>query len=72
MKNILIIQGGGRPNGNTAQLVEHFARGAKEAGHTVEVISLRKQEVKLHGMQRLSVWKALRTEGQLQRACSQN
>ena len=46
MKNILIIQGGGRPNGNTAQLVEHFARGAKEAGHTVEVISLRKQEVK--------------------------
>ncbi len=24
MKNILIIQGGGRPNGNTAQLVEHF------------------------------------------------
>ena len=38
MKNILIIQGGGRPNGNTAQLVEHFARGAKEAGHTVEVI----------------------------------
>ena len=71
MKNILIIQGGGRPNGNTAQLVEHFARGAKEAGHTVEVISLRKQGSKgLHGMQRLSVWKALRTEGQLQRACS--
>jgi multimeric flavodoxin WrbA len=46
MKNILIVQGGGRPNGNTAQLVEHFVRGAKEAGHTVEVISLRKYEVK--------------------------
>lgn len=29
MKNILIVQGGGRPNGNTAQLVEHFVRGAK-------------------------------------------
>lgn len=46
MKNILIVQGGGRPNGNTAQLVEHFVRGAKEASHTVEVISLRKYEVK--------------------------
>ena len=33
MKNILIIQGGGRPKGNTAQLVEHFIKGAEEAGH---------------------------------------
>lgn len=46
MKKILIIQGGGRPKGNTAQLVEHFAAGARESGHTVEIISLLKNEVK--------------------------
>ncbi len=36
MKNILIVQGGGRPKGNTAQLVEHFIKGAEEAGHKTE------------------------------------
>ena len=36
MKHILIVQGGGRPRGNTAQLVEHFAQGARDAGHQVE------------------------------------
>lgn len=46
MKKILIIQGGGRPKGNTAQLVSHFAKGAEEAGHEVEIISLVKNEVK--------------------------
>ena len=46
MKNILVIQGGGRPRGNTAQLIESFAGGAKEGGNTVEVISLIKNEVK--------------------------
>ncbi len=46
MKQILVVQGGGRPRGNTAQLVEAFARGASDAGHQVEVISLLKQEVK--------------------------
>lgn len=46
MKKILIIQGGGRPKGNTAQLVESFQRGAEEAGHNVEVISLLRNEVK--------------------------
>lgn len=46
MKKILIIQGGGRPKGNTAQLVESFQRGAVEAGHSVEVISLLRSEVK--------------------------
>ena len=45
-KNLLIIKGGGRHNGNTAQLVDSFARGAEEAGHTVETISLIKIEVK--------------------------
>lgn len=46
MKNILIVLGGGRPNGNTAQLAESFAKGAKEAGHSVETVSLCKTEVK--------------------------
>ena len=46
MKNILIIQGGGRPKGNTAQLVEYFIKGAEEAGHKTELISLLKNEVK--------------------------
>lgn len=42
MKNILVIQGGGRAKGNTAQLVDSFIRGAVEAGHQVEKISLNK------------------------------
>ena len=46
MKQILIIQGGGRPKGNTAQLVASFANGAEDAGHSVEIISLNKIEVK--------------------------
>ena len=45
-KNILIIKGGGRPNGNTAQLIDGFTKGAEEVGHTVEMISLMKNEVK--------------------------
>ncbi len=35
MKNILLIQGGGRPKGNTAQLVEYFIKGAEEAGQSL-------------------------------------
>ncbi|NLO85726.1 MAG: flavodoxin family protein [Clostridiales bacterium] len=46
MKNILVVLGGGRPNGNTAQLADAFIRGAQEAGHTVEKVSLLKTEVK--------------------------
>ena len=46
MKNILVVQGGGRVNGNTSQLVDAFIGGAKEAGHTVDKISLNKTEVK--------------------------
>ncbi|MEM5767071.1 MAG: flavodoxin family protein [Bacillota bacterium] len=46
MKNILVIQGGGRPNGNTTQLVNAFANGVQDAGHQVEVVSLLKTEVK--------------------------
>ena len=46
MKNILVIQGGGRPKGNTAQLIDSFVKGAVEAGNTVEIVSLMKNEVK--------------------------
>ncbi|MDO4287597.1 MAG: flavodoxin family protein [Eubacterium sp.] len=45
MKKILIILGGGRANGNTAQLVNAFMKGAKEAGHHVELITLNKLKV---------------------------
>lgn len=45
-EKILVVQGGGRANGNTAQLVSSFAKGAEDAGHKVEVISLMKCEVK--------------------------
>ena len=46
MKQIFVIQGGGRPKGNTAQLVASFVNGAEDAGHSVEIISLNKTEVK--------------------------
>lgn len=46
MKRILVVLGGGRVNGNTAQLAEAFIRGAREAGHEVEQVSLVKTEVK--------------------------
>ena len=46
MKKVLIVQGGGRPNGNTSQLVRAFVKGTEEAGHQVETISLMKNEVK--------------------------
>lgn len=45
MKNILIVLGGGRPKGNTRQLADAFMRGAMEAGHNVELISLNKLTV---------------------------
>ncbi len=46
MKKILVVQGGGRAKGNTAQLVGSFAKGVKEAGHSIEIILLLKNEVK--------------------------
>lgn len=46
MKNILVVLGGGRARGNTAQLADAFIRGAQEAGHHVEKVSLQKTEVK--------------------------
>lgn len=46
MKNILVVQGGGRVHGNTSQLVDAFIKGAQESGHTVEKVSLDKTEVR--------------------------
>ena len=46
MKTILIVQGGGRPHGNTAQLIDAFSQGATDAGHHVETVSLVKNEVR--------------------------
>ncbi|MDL2323605.1 flavodoxin family protein [Ruminococcaceae bacterium OttesenSCG-928-A16] len=46
MKSILVVLGGGRPNGNTAQLTHAFVKGAEEAGHHVEVVALAKTEIK--------------------------
>lgn len=45
MKRIIVILGGGRTNGNTAQLAESFMKGAKEAGHHIELVSLNKLNV---------------------------
>ncbi|MDR1621121.1 MAG: flavodoxin family protein [Synergistaceae bacterium] len=46
MKQILVIIAGGRPNGNTSQLVDSFIKGAEESGNQIERISLLKTEVK--------------------------
>ena len=45
MKKILIILGGGRKKGNTAQLADAFMKGAMEAGHATELISLNQLQV---------------------------
>lgn len=46
MKKILVVLGGGRPKGNTRQLVDSFIHGATDAGNDVELVSLNKTEVK--------------------------
>ena len=46
MKKILVVLGGGRPKGNTRQLVDAFIQGAVDAGHEVELVSLNQVEVK--------------------------
>ena len=38
MKDILVIQGGGRPKGNTAQLIDSFVEGVKDTGHSVSLL----------------------------------
>lgn len=45
MKNVLILSGSPRRHGNSDLLCDSFARGAVEAGHTVEKIFLRDQKI---------------------------
>lgn len=44
-KNILVISTSPRKNGNSALLAEEFARGAADAGHQVEIITLRDKNI---------------------------
>ena len=46
MKNVLIISTSPRMNGNSAALAEEFAKGAREAGNTAEVISLADKDIR--------------------------
>lgn len=45
MKNVLILEGSPRPNGNSHLLSDAFARGAEEAGHTVTHIAAARKRV---------------------------
>ena len=45
MKNILIISASGRKGGNSDLLCDQFAKGAREAGHTVEKIRLAEKKI---------------------------
>lgn len=45
MKNVLILSGSPRKNGNSEALVQRFAAGAAEAGHTVEIIRLQEKKI---------------------------
>ena len=46
MKKILVLVTGGRPRGNTRQLADAFAQGAREAGHEVQVLYLQNKEIR--------------------------
>ena len=46
MKKILVLVTGGRPRGNTCQLADAFAQGAREAGHEVQVLYLQNKEIR--------------------------
>lgn len=43
--NVLMISSSPRKGGNSEVLCERFAKGASEAGHTVELISLREKNI---------------------------
>lgn len=42
---ILILNGSPRPNGSTSAIVEAFAEGAEEAGHSVEIIKVGRKKL---------------------------
>ena len=48
MKNISLIIGGGRPNGNTFQLVYAFSKGVIESGNKIEIFNLNKNTINVH------------------------
>ena len=45
MKNVLILEGSARANGNSCTLSNEFARGAQEAGHSVEKIQVARKKI---------------------------
>ena len=45
MKKVLILEGSARPNGNSCILSNEFARGAEEAGHSVEKIQVSRKKI---------------------------
>ena len=45
-KKVLVISASLRPNSNSDVLARQFARGAREAGHQVELLSLRGKELR--------------------------
>lgn len=46
MKNILILNGSARKNGNTAQLIDAFIEGAKSKGHHIETFYLQSMDIR--------------------------
>jgi len=44
-KNVLVISSSPRKNGNSAKLAEAFAKGAADAGHQTELISLHDKKI---------------------------
>ena len=44
-KNVVIVTSSLRKNSNSDALAQAFARGAREAGHTVEMISLKGKSI---------------------------
>jgi len=45
-KKIVVLNGSPRPKGNTSALIESFAKGAQEAGHSVKIYNLHQMNIK--------------------------
>lgn len=43
--DILVFNGSPRPHGNTAAMVEAFAKGARESGHAVNIVSVCQKKI---------------------------